>query len=454
MMRALWEQQGATLSIGIVAEKETLDFIDAHANVLDSSFKKAEMSDRMRARLQRSTWVFSGMKAVREMGEAFPSLLDENGERKPFEQFLNDVRKVDETYNRHYLRAEYEFAASAAMMAAKWERFEQDGDRYNLQYRTAGDDRVRPEHAALDGVTLPPSDTFWEEYFPPNGWRCRCDVVQVRKSKYPATPHDEAMALGEMATGADSGSIFRFNPGKQERVFPASNPYTSSKCNGCQLGAKETLAKEDGLPAGKLCQACRLLHECYRNKTAKTEYRRIQNNKKLYDRLSKDKRYKDVEFNPENGALKATHLGHNTGNDTGFLLEKKLVDALFKCGHSIILCDEQKKGKDGNRLSSLDMILDGVRMDIKSITKNKAHYGAALRQKNKQVAKYNARTDVHKNADTLCIYFDDPTMFAPEKISRGYEYMVEKTTREIQLKHIVCIINSTKGMEIKTFDFT
>lgn len=263
MMRALWEQQGATLSIGIVAEKEALDFIDAHANVLDSSFKKAEMSDRMRARLQRSTWVFSGMKAVREMGEAFPSLLDENGERKPFERFLNDVRKVDETYNRHYLRAEYEFAASAAMMAAKWERFEQDGDRYNLQYRTAGDDRVRPEHAALDGVTLPPSDTFWEEYFPPNGWRCRCDVVQVRKSKYPATPHDEAMTLGEMATGADSGSIFRFNPGKQERVFPASNPYTSSKCNGCQLGAKETLAKEDGLPAGKLCQACRLLHECY-----------------------------------------------------------------------------------------------------------------------------------------------------------------------------------------------
>ena len=259
MMRALWEQKGATLSVNIVTDPRAIDFIDAHADTLSSSFTQVQMSERMRARLERSTWIFSGMKAIREMGEAFPSLLDENGERKPFERFLNDVRKVDQTYNQHYLRAEYEFAAASAQMAAKWERFAEDGDRYNLQYRTAGDDRVRPEHAALDGITLPPSDSFWESYFPPNGWRCRCDVVQVRKSKYPTTPHDEAMQLGELATQKDTKNIFRFNPGKQERVFPACNPYTSSKCNGCELGAKQSLAKSD-IPVGKKCQACRLLN--------------------------------------------------------------------------------------------------------------------------------------------------------------------------------------------------
>ena len=256
-----WEQKGATLSVNIVTDPRAIDFIDAHADTLSSSFTQVQMSERMRARLERSTWIFSGMKAIREMGEAFPSLLDENGERKPFERFLNDVRKVDQTYNQHYLRAEYEFAAASAQMAAKWERFAEDGDRYNLQYRTAGDDRVRPEHAALDGITLPPSDSFWESYFPPNGWRCRCDVVQVRKSKYPVTPHDEAMQLGEMATAADTKNIFRFNPGKQQRVFPAANPYTSSKCNGCELGAQETLAKGE-IPTSTLCQGCRLLHEC------------------------------------------------------------------------------------------------------------------------------------------------------------------------------------------------
>lgn len=64
---------------------------------------------------------------------------------------MNDVRKIDETYNRGYLRAEYNFVQASATMAAKWERFAEDGDRYNLQYRTAGDGKVRPEHAELMG---------------------------------------------------------------------------------------------------------------------------------------------------------------------------------------------------------------------------------------------------------------------------------------------------------------
>ena len=113
-------------------------------------------------------------------------------------------------------------------MAAKWENFMQDGDRYNLQYRTAGDKKVRPTHAALNRVTLPITDTFWEEFYPPNGWNCRCTVVQVLKDKYPVTPHDEAMALGEEATGKDTKGIFRFNAGKQQknraRLQPIHHP--------------------------------------------------------------------------------------------------------------------------------------------------------------------------------------------------------------------------------------
>lgn len=99
------------------------------------------------------------------------------------------------------------------------------------------------------------------------------------------------------------------------------------------------------------------------------------------------------------------------------------------------------------------MILDGVRMDIKSITKNKDFYGSPLLDKNDQLIRFNARTDVHEVADTICLYFDDPTMFSPEKISRGYEYMVSKTNQDIVVHHVVCIINSAKGLEIKTFDF-
>ena len=263
-MSALYQQEGANLDINILASDEAQQFINTHAAVLDSTFQKVEMSDGMRQRLQRSDYIFSGIKTFHELNEAFPSLLDENGERKPFERFLNDVQNIDSTYNANYLRSEYNFVHSSAQMAAKWEQFMEDGDRYNLQYRTAGDGKVRPEHAALNGVTLPPSDSFWEEYYPPNGWNCRCTVVQVRKSKYPSTPHDEALALGEEALQRDTKGIFHFNPGKEEKSVPDYNPYTIRRCRDCDIAnGKQTLAF---VPDNDLCAACRLVNECAGNR--------------------------------------------------------------------------------------------------------------------------------------------------------------------------------------------
>jgi SPP1 gp7 family putative phage head morphogenesis protein len=44
------------------------------------------------------------------------------------------------------------------------------------EYLTAGDDLVRPAHAALDGTVLPADDPAWSSIFPQNGHRCRCTV--------------------------------------------------------------------------------------------------------------------------------------------------------------------------------------------------------------------------------------------------------------------------------------
>ncbi len=256
-MQTLYKVEGSQFRIEILETPKMQEFIETHSAALDSSFQQVKMSDAMRQRLQRSNYIFSGMKTFHELNEAFPSLIDENGNRKPFEQFLNDVQKIDRTYNHNYLRAEYNFCQASADMAAKWEGFMQDGDRYNLQYRTQRDKKVRPEHAALDRVTLPMSDTFWQEYYPPNGWNCRCTVVQVRKSKYPETPHDEAMALGEEATGKDTKGIFHFNPGIEQKTIPDYNPYTIKRCRDCDIAkGKLDLAF---VPENELCAACRLL---------------------------------------------------------------------------------------------------------------------------------------------------------------------------------------------------
>jgi len=116
-------------------------------------------------------------------------------------------------------------------MADRWENYS-DSDRYYLQYRTANDDRVRDSHAALHNITLPKGDAFWDKYFAPNGWRCRCTVVQVLASSNKASNSKKATEAGDKATtkisesGKNKLDIFRFNPGKKKVLFPPEHPYS------------------------------------------------------------------------------------------------------------------------------------------------------------------------------------------------------------------------------------
>lgn len=65
----------------------------------------------------------------------------------------------------------------SAHMAGRWEQLLANSDRRPyLQYRTAGDSRVRPQHRAWNGLVFPIGDAFWQTHYPPNGWGCRCTI--------------------------------------------------------------------------------------------------------------------------------------------------------------------------------------------------------------------------------------------------------------------------------------
>lgn len=204
-----------------------------------------EIPEELTAALNNNIFYFSGFKTHHELVQASRMLKDSDGNFKPFHKFLNDIETLNKTYNKNYLRAEYNFATASTQMAIKWKEWEQDEERYNLQYRTAGDDRVREEHAALNGVTLPPSDPFWNSYLPPNGWNCRCTTVQVRKNKYPQSNSEKAMAAGAACTAKPKQQIFRFNPGKTMTVFPPKHPYY--KANGEVKKTVEKITSDETL---------------------------------------------------------------------------------------------------------------------------------------------------------------------------------------------------------------
>ena len=166
--------------------------------------------------LEEDVQVFSGFKTYETLREATDQLKDGQGNIKSFAQFKDDILKINSRYNNAYLQAEYQQAIAASQSNSEWVDIQAGKDTQPmLTYKTAGDDHVRPEHAILDDASYPVDDPFWDVYYPPIDWGCRCDVVQ---SDGDAAPLDK----GDLPEVKD---MFAINWGKEQVVFPDTHPY-------------------------------------------------------------------------------------------------------------------------------------------------------------------------------------------------------------------------------------
>lgn len=259
-------------SVAQLRTKEARTLMNETAAILSEGVNTqlpVDVPDTLRYALEENTFTFSGFKTFHAMREIGLSLIADDGHVKPFDQFRDDVKKIHEGYNVNYLRAEYQQAVGASQMAVKWQKIAEDGDRYDLQYRTAQDDKVREDHRLLHGTTLPPSDPFWDKYYPPNGWGCRCTVVQVRHGKYPLSDSQLAITRGDNATAGVKQQMFRFNPGKSMKLFPPKHPYFPKNCDGCNRNGLRLAYN----PQSEKCKACGIIakwqKECLKDKYSK-----------------------------------------------------------------------------------------------------------------------------------------------------------------------------------------
>lgn len=167
--------------------------------------------------LRNNVYVFSGAKQYHQVREMTDAIYDGN-RVKLFSEYKKTATDIFKEYNENYLRAEYNAAISQSRSASMWMEIESNAELLPmLTYQTVGDGRVRPEHAMLDEISRPIGDKFWDNYFPPNGWNCRCTTIQtdnefktdMRGFKQPSTVPD----------------VFMMNAGKDRIVFSDKHPY-------------------------------------------------------------------------------------------------------------------------------------------------------------------------------------------------------------------------------------
>jgi hypothetical protein len=163
--------------------------------------------------LHKNVYAFSGAKNYRQLKTMTMALTDAEGNLVSFAEFKKTAFEINDQYNKIWLQTEYDTAIGSSQMAGKWAGFEEDS---MLEYITIGDERVRVSHQSIDGVLKLKSDPFWLKFYPPNGWRCRCNVRESLQEE--ETPDDDFTppAVPEM---------FQTNMAKEGLLFPKGHPY-------------------------------------------------------------------------------------------------------------------------------------------------------------------------------------------------------------------------------------
>ncbi|MBU1565574.1 MAG: minor capsid protein [Proteobacteria bacterium] len=79
-----------------------------------------------------------------------------------------------------------------------------------LQYNAVNDRRTRPIHAAMNGKVFPIGHQFWDTWYPPNGYRCRCSTLSLTEGQVKRLvltvetfdPTDSPVEIADPVTGA------------------------------------------------------------------------------------------------------------------------------------------------------------------------------------------------------------------------------------------------------------
>lgn len=172
----------------------------------------------MLSALETNTFQFSGVENYQMLKSMSMALRDESGMLRSFSDFKTEALKIAGVYLGKNLRTEYNSAVASSQMAGKWVDFEANKKTAPwLRYDTVGDSRVRTSHKALNGIIRKVDDSFWDTYYPPNGWNCRCDVTQLLNGA--ETP------IHEIIPPDDVPELFQTNMAKYGLAFPKDHPY-------------------------------------------------------------------------------------------------------------------------------------------------------------------------------------------------------------------------------------
>jgi SPP1 gp7 family putative phage head morphogenesis protein len=180
--------------------------------------------------LTNNVYNFSSAKNYTQMRQLTQAIIGGDGKIRSFSEFKKAAFTINQEHTLNWLNAEYDTAISSAQMARKWVDIQSNKDTLGLlQFDAIIDSNTSPICKPLDLVIKPVDDPFWNTYYPPNHYRCRSTVKQLRSGK--VTPNHEVVHPEKGIP-----DMFKTNLAKTGMIFPSGHPYWE--------GVPETVIKE------------------------------------------------------------------------------------------------------------------------------------------------------------------------------------------------------------------
>lgn len=164
---------------------ESVPFTQAIERVMKLIGMSRDAFDGLAQRYKMQAFTIAGVSDVRlieQIKKALAATMESGGTAGDFEAAVNEITDAAgvERLARTQIDTVFQTNVQTAYQNGRFEQMSDPAVAAALPYwvfRTAGDDRVRPAHAALDGFTARIGDTVWNRIYPPCGYNCRCTVT-------------------------------------------------------------------------------------------------------------------------------------------------------------------------------------------------------------------------------------------------------------------------------------
>lgn len=132
---------------------------------------------------RQQAFTVSGIQQQQVLGVLRQKIEDALSGSSGWQEFRNSAvdvfRQTGVEISDGQLKTVFNTNLASAHGAGKWLEGQAAADVLPYwQYLTAGDVRVRPAHQLQDGKVYPKNHPYWNLWFPPNGYNCRCTVLE------------------------------------------------------------------------------------------------------------------------------------------------------------------------------------------------------------------------------------------------------------------------------------